>query len=90
MQNALCFVFVFALTSATAQEQKRATPPTMDDLVGAWIGFEDGGSEFIRAELHRDGSGYLAMVSPSNLITHDYGVQIYDALRELQIPRSTG
>jgi hypothetical protein len=81
MQNALCvFVFVFALTSATkiaAQEQNRATPPTMDDLVGAWIGFEDGGSEFIRAELHRDGSGYLAMVSPSNFITHDYGVQIY-------------
>jgi hypothetical protein len=81
MRNILCLI-VLALTlvapmKGAAEGQKRATQPAMDDLVGAWIGFEGGGIEFVRVELHSDGSGYLALVSPSNFITHDYGVQLY-------------
>jgi hypothetical protein len=53
-----------------------ATPSTVDELVGAWIGFDGSGGEFVRIELRADQSVYLAMVAAPNLITHDYGVQI--------------
>lgn len=81
MRNNLC-VALLALTLAltingVAQVHKRATPPTVNELVGAWIGLDSGGGEFIRVELDADGSGYLAVVAPSNFSTHDYGVQVY-------------
>jgi hypothetical protein len=31
--------------------------------------------------LHLDGSGYLAVVAPSNFVTHGYGVQVYRVSR---------
>lgn len=70
--------FTLALTgSCAAQEHKKARAPTTHDMVGVWVGFDRGGSEFIRLELHADGSGYFALVAPANFITHDYGVQVY-------------
>ena len=85
MRNDLC-VALLALTlsltiNSAAQAHKRATPPTVNELVGAWIGLDGGGSEFTRAELYGDGSGYIAVVAPSNFITHDYGVQVYRVSR---------
>jgi hypothetical protein len=85
MRNNLCvllLVLTLALTlNGSAQTHKRATPPTADQVVGAWIGFDGGGSEFIRLELQADGSGYLAVVAPANFTTHDYGVQVYRVAR---------
>ena len=81
MRNNLS-VLLLALTLALtlndpAQARKRATPPTAEQVVGSWIGFDGGGSDFIRLELESDGSGYLAVVAPANFTTHDYGVQVY-------------
>jgi hypothetical protein len=85
MRNDLCVALVtitLALTAnSAAQEHKRATPPTVNEMVGTWVGLDTGGGEFIRIELHADGSGYLAVVAPSNFITHDYGVQVYRVSR---------
>jgi hypothetical protein len=58
-----------------------ATPPTVDEVVGAWIGFDGSGGEFVRIELRADQSGYLEMVAAPNFITHDHGVQIYKVNR---------
>jgi hypothetical protein len=81
MRNALYVLvtaFSLAFTANSAGEgQKRATPPPKNALVGAWVGFDRGGGEFIRVELRADDSGYCALVSPANFITHDYGVQVY-------------
>ena len=74
----LVFVSALVLTASSAtQTHKRATPPTIDELAGAWIGFDGGGSEFVRMELQASQTGYLAIVAPSNFITHDYGAQVY-------------
>ena len=74
----LALALALALTPSSAtQTHKRATPPTIDELAGAWIGLDGGGSEFIRVELHSDQSGYLAVVAPRTFTTHDYGVQVY-------------
>ena len=67
--------------NSAAQAHKRATPPTVNELIGAWIGLDSGGGEFTRAELYGGGSGYIAVVAPSNFITHDYGVQVYRVSR---------
>jgi hypothetical protein len=82
MRKAVGFlvVLVSALVltaSSDTQTHKKATPPTINELAGAWIGFDGGGSEFVRMELLADQTGYLAIVAPSNFITHDYGVQVY-------------
>jgi hypothetical protein len=87
MRNAMRFlVLVSALAlaadSATqTHKNKRATPPTVDQLAGAWIGFDGSGGDFVRIELRADQSGYLAMVAAPNFITHDYGVQVYKVNR---------
>jgi hypothetical protein len=85
MRNAmrlLVLVSALALAAGSAtQTHKRATPPSVDQLTGAWIGFDSSGSEFVRIELRADQSGYLAMVAPPNFITHDYGVQVYKVNR---------
>ena len=66
----LVSALALAADSAT-QTHQRATPPTVDELVGAWIGFDGSGGDFVRIELRADQSGYLAMVAGPNLITHD-------------------
>jgi len=85
MRNAMRFLVLgsaiaLAANSAT-QTNKRATPPTIAQLAGAWVGFDGGGSEFVRIELRADQSGYLAIVAPPNFTTHDYGVQVYGVNR---------
>lgn len=72
----LCFALVLKPLSG-GQTHKKAAPPTTDEIARAWIGFDGGGSDFIRVELHADHSGYLAFVAPRNFVTHDYGVQLY-------------
>jgi hypothetical protein len=67
--------------NSAAQAHKRATPPTVNELIGAWIALDSGGGEFTRAELYGGCSGYIAVVAPSNFITHDYGVQVYRVSR---------
>jgi hypothetical protein len=85
MRNAmrlLVLVSVLALAADCATEtHKRATPPTVDQLTGAWIGFDGSGGDFVRIELRADQSGYIAMVAAPNFITHDYGVQVYKVNR---------
>jgi|SRR3974377_1434387 len=85
MRKELCAALVtisLALsTTSAAQEHRRATPPTANEMVGAWVGLDTGGGEFTRVELRADGSGYLAVVAPSKFITHDYGVQVYRVSR---------
>jgi hypothetical protein len=70
MRNAmrlLMLVSVLALAADCAAEtHKRATPPTVDQLTGAWIGFNGSGGDFVRIELRADQSGYLAMVAAPN------------------------
>ena len=56
---------------------KKAAPPTVDQIAGAWIGLDGSGSEFVRIELLANQTGYLAIVAPANFTTHDYGVQVY-------------
>jgi hypothetical protein len=74
----LLLISALAVTASSAtQTHKRATPPTVDQLAGAWIGFDAGGSEFVRIELQANQTGYLAIVAAPNFITHDYGVQVY-------------
>jgi hypothetical protein len=81
MRNAMRFlVLVSALALAAdsaTQTHKRATPPTVDQLAGAWIGFDGSGGEFVRIELRADQSGYIAIVAGPDFIDHDYGVQVY-------------
>ena len=74
----LTMLTIFTLpTFIYAQEAKRATPPAAKELVGTWIGFDEGELTFTRLELHADLTGYLARVSPADTILHDYGVKIY-------------
>jgi hypothetical protein len=74
----LLLISVLMLTASNAtQTDKRAAPPTVDELAGAWIGFDGGGSEFVRIELQPNQTGYLAIVAAPNFITHDCGVQVY-------------
>jgi hypothetical protein len=81
MRYAMGFLLVISalvLTASSApQMHKRATPPTVEQLAGAWIGFDGGGSEFVRVELLANQTGYLAIVAAPNFVTHDYGVQVY-------------
>lgn len=73
-----CVVALVILGGHAAQaSQKKATPPTTEELACDWVGFDRGGSEFMRLELHADGSGYFALVSPPPFTSHDYGVQLY-------------
>ena len=59
---------------------KKARPPKLEELAGAWIGFwEDG--EFTRLELRPDSTGFCAFVAPVESSTHDYGVQVYRITR---------
>ena len=81
MRNEVWLVLLtvtLALTAnGAARAHKRATPPTADELVGAWMGFDSGGSQFLRIELDADRSGYLAVVAPINFVTHNFGIQVY-------------
>jgi hypothetical protein len=72
----LIVIFLLAVVIISVAN-KKATPPSANELVGAWIGFNNGGSEFTRLELYGDGSGFYAVVAPVNFISHDYGVQLY-------------
>jgi hypothetical protein len=67
-------VLVSVVSTAYA---KKAIPPTLEDLIGVWIGFDDDELVFSRLDLRSDFTGYLARVSPSDTILHDYGVSAY-------------
>jgi len=73
----LVIVLTIMAVNCSAQAHKRATPPTADQVVGTWVGFDGAGSEFIRLELQGNSSGYLAIIAPPDFITHDYGAQVY-------------
>lgn len=40
---------------------KRAKPPSTDQVVGTWFGFDSGTVEFLRADFDPDGTGYVAV-----------------------------
>jgi len=74
----LAILVIFSLPAfGYAQEAKRAAPPTPNELVGAWIGFDQDELTFTRLELRADSTGYCARVSPSDTSLHSYGAQIY-------------
>jgi hypothetical protein len=56
---AIAIVGVLGLT-VPLSASKRAIPPTADQLVGVWIGWEADSMTFFRVDLSADGTGYLA------------------------------
>jgi hypothetical protein len=47
-------------TSPVSAASKRAIPPTAEQLVGVWTGWESDSMTFFRVDLLADGTGYLA------------------------------
>ncbi len=68
---------IVLLSGALTAHAKKAIPPKPEDLIGVWIGFDDDELVFLRLDLRSDFTGYLASVSPSDTILHDYGVYAY-------------
>jgi hypothetical protein len=64
-------------SASAANADKKATPPSAKDLIGAWIGFDRDELYFSRLELRSDSTGFFARVAPADTILHDYGVQVY-------------
>jgi hypothetical protein len=73
---ALAFL-VGAQTGIEVGADKRATPPTAQDLVGVWVGFDTDESTFTRLDLRADSTGFCARVSPADTILHQQGVHVY-------------
>lgn len=57
--------------------REKAAPPTAENLVGVWIGFDQDGLTFTRLGLNTDSTGYCARVHPADTILHHYGVDLY-------------
>jgi len=72
----LC-VLIISQTCTVLAANKKATPPTANDLVGIWIGFDSDQLTFTRLDLRADSTGYCARVSPADTILHDQGVHVY-------------
>lgn len=68
---------IVLVSVASTADAKKAIPPKPEDLIGVWIGFGDDELDFSRLDLRSDFTGYLARVSPSDTILHDYGVYAY-------------
>ena len=49
--------------SASLGATKRSIPPTEKDLIGVWIGFEEGQLTFTRLDLRANSIGYCARIS---------------------------
>lgn len=80
----LVVIFAFAIVigpltgSATT---KKANPPTPEELIGVWIGFDRDELTFTRLELRPDSTGFLARVAPADTILHHQGVHVYGLTR---------
>jgi hypothetical protein len=68
---------ILLVSLASIADAKKAIPPKPEDLIGVWIGFDDDELVFSRLDLRSDFTGYLARVSPSDTVLHDYGVYAY-------------
>ena len=66
-----------ALFAFIALAYKPADPPTPEQLVGVWIGFDDDDLTFTRLDLRPNSTGYCARVSPADTSLHEYGVEGY-------------
>jgi hypothetical protein len=84
VKQASLLLTLFALLGLTlvdapvvAGQAKRAKPPELKELVGAWIGFDRDQLTFTRLDLRGDSTGYCARVSPADTVLHEQGVHLY-------------
>jgi hypothetical protein len=76
--GALAFVFLIGSSANNIMAQsKKAKPPTVKELIGIWIGFDDDQLTFTRLDLRADSTGFCARVSPADTILHHQGVHVY-------------
>ena len=62
--------FVSPQRDGEAAADKKAIPPTVKELTGIWIGFDNDELTFTRLDLRSDLTGYCARVSPADTILH--------------------
>ena len=78
LYTVLAFAILMGPQGATASARaKRATQPSVKDLVGIWIGFDSDLLTFTRLDLRPDSTGFCARVSPADTILHNQGVHVY-------------
>lgn len=78
-QYALLGVFLLAgmHTASRTAQSKKATPPSVQELVGVWLGFDSDDLTFTRLDLRPDSTGYCARTSPIDTVLHSQGVHVY-------------
>lgn len=57
--------------------QKKANPPTVDRVIGVWLGYTEDELQFYRLDLRPDFTGYCASVYLPDTSLHDDGVRLY-------------
>jgi len=62
MRLVLGLIVIFLFTNFV-EATKKSIPPTEKDLVGVWIGYEEGQMTFTRLDLRNDSTGYCARIS---------------------------
>jgi hypothetical protein len=74
----LAFVFLMGSSDNNIMAQsKKAKPPSVKELIGVWIGFDNDQLTFTRLDLRADSTGFCARVSPADTILHHQGVHVY-------------
>ncbi len=56
--------------------QKKANPPTVEDVVGVWLGYTEDELQFYRLDLRPDFTGYCASAYLPDTTLHDDGVRL--------------
>jgi hypothetical protein len=77
----LIFGVVLSAAPNGVAATKKATPPSAKELVGVWVGFDNGQLTFTRLDLRSDSTGFCARVSPPDTMLHDQGVHVYRILK---------